>query len=309
LSLKSRLNDKPVIYEIVPPRRDTSRFNTELRGVERVLIESRIDAINIPELISRREERGDVRYSPGTIPPEEYAMMIKDYKEPMVNIVAPRLPREEFIRRAQKVLHQYNIPNLVVVGRERDQDAMPGPGVVEALGLLRAERRGQMTFGGICIFDRVSRASPEYGGGKSRLDEAKRVWIKADAGCDFVTSQITFDPVPAISFLSRYQELCERTGRRPLTVIISLATIPSPRILSLIEGLDVTLPPRQKRRLVNSEKMAEVSLEIATEVFSRIIAEVEKQGVEVPLGLQIEQVGLNNDGLSLALLDRLYPLL
>jgi 5,10-methylenetetrahydrofolate reductase len=309
LSLKSRLNDWPVIYEIVPPRRDTSRFNTELRGVERVLNESRIDAVNVPELMSRREERGGVTYSSGTIPPEEYAMMIRDYKEPMVNIVAPRLPREEFLRRAQKVLHQYGIPNLVVVGRERHGDTMPGPGVVEALGLLRGERRGQSTFGGICIFDRVSRASSEYGGGKARLDEARRVWVKADAGCDLVTSQITFDPMPAVSFLRRYQELCQETDRRPLTVFISLATIPSTRILSLIEGLDVAIPPKLKRRLLSSEKIAKESLEIATGVFTGVVAEVERQGLRVPLGLQIEQVGVNNDELSLALLDRLYPLL
>ena len=104
MALKDSLRNRPVIYEIVPPRRDPSRFQSELRGVEEVLNDPRISAVNVPELTKRREEKGQVDYSPVTIPPEEYALMIKEHKEPIVNVVAPRMERDEFLSRARRIL-------------------------------------------------------------------------------------------------------------------------------------------------------------------------------------------------------------
>jgi 5,10-methylenetetrahydrofolate reductase len=306
LSLKAGLKQRPVIYEIVPPRRDTSRFSTELRGVEEVLNDSRIAAINVPELINRKEENGLTVYAPATIPPEEYAMMIKEYKESIVNIIAPRLVKEEFVRRAHKVLGEYGIPNMVLVGRERTGDVLPGPSVTDALRLIADEKGDGVALGGICIFNRESRSeeSPTVG---PNLAEPRRVWLKAEAGCDFVTSQITFDPEPASRFLRAYQGLCVETGRDPVTVFVSLATVPSPSILSLLESLDVVIPAGVRKRIVESGDLGKESVKVATEVFQQIIAEAEHDGVKVPLGLQIEQVGVNSGDLSLQLLDSTYP--
>lgn len=309
MAFKDSLRNRPVIYEIVPPRRDTSRFHTELHGVEDVLHDRRIAAINVPELINRREQGGRVHYSPATIPPEEYAIMIREYKEAIVNIIAPRLEKGDFLRRARKVLHDYRIPNLVLVGRERHDDLLPGPGVVQGLKLLEPEKRDHVALGGICIFNRESSATNEYPSGSSELTEDRRVWLKAEAGCDFVTSQITFDPKTAVNFLSSYQELCESTGRNPLTVFISLTTVPSPSILSLLDGLDVVIPPRVRRRLLGRSDMGRESLRISTEVFQEIVGQVDRMGIDVPIGLQIEQVGVHSDDLSLRLLDSAYPTL
>jgi len=269
--------------------------------------DSRISAINIPELINRKEERGRPHYSPATIPPEEYAMMIKEYKEPIVNMITPRLPRDEFLRRARKVLHEYRIPNLVLVGRERHEDSLPGPGVLEALGLLRSEVTDHIALGGICIFNRRSLVPGEFGGKGSGLGEPERVWSKAKAGCEFVTSQIAFDPKPALNFLTAYQKLCEKRGTSPLTVFVSLATVPSPTILSLIESLDVVVPAKVRMRLLGSSRMGKESVKVVAEILEFIVARAEEDDFQVPLGLQIEQLGVNNDELSLELLDRVYP--
>jgi len=309
LSLKASLGNRPVIYEIVPPRRDTSRFNTELRGVEDVLHDSRIAAINIPELTNRTEQNGGVVYSPTTIPPEEYALMIKELKEGIVNIVAPRLEKGEFLRRAHRVLHEYRIPNLVVVGKERSEDVLPGPSVLEALGLLGKEKGDHVCLGGIAIFGRESPAADGYGSGSSALTEPRRVWYKGKAGCDFVTSQIAFDARPVVRFLSSYQTICEETGTDPLTVFVSLTTMPSQSILSLLEGLDVVIPSAVRKRLVTGGDMGKESLRIATEVFQEVVGEADKAGTNVPLGLQIEQIGVNNDSLSLNLLDNTFSIL
>ena len=309
MSLRALLKKRPIIYEIVPPRRDTSRYHTELKGVEEVLNDSRIAAINVPELINRRETRGRAVYSPSTIPPEQNALMIKDYKESIVNIVTPRLEKEEFLARARRILHDYQIPNVVLVGKERHEDVLPGPGVLEALRLLDRVRGDSAAVGGICIFNRQSETAPDYGEGKTSLSEDKRVWFKAEAGCDFVTSQITFDPSPVLQFLTSYHGLCERSGKKPLTVFISLATIPTLGILSLLERLDVVIPPRVRTRLVHGADMAKRSVEIGREVFQEIVSAVERRRLEVPLGLQIEQVGVHSDRLSLELLDEVAPIL
>ncbi|MDG7010810.1 MAG: hypothetical protein JRN57_01695 [Nitrososphaerota archaeon] len=308
MALKEKLRDGPVLYEIVPPRKDTSRYQSELRGVEEVLHDPRIDAVNVPEL-TKREEGGRVRYSPVTIPPEEYALMIKEYKEPVVNMIAPRLPMEAFLHRARKVLDDYGFQNLVLVGKEKSGDVLPGPGVLEALGALRPVKGAGVALGGICIFDRRSVDTGEYGEENGRLDEARRVWAKAKAGCDFVTAQIAFDPGPALDFLTSYKVLCDAKGTEPVTIFVSLATIPSPSILSLIESLDVVVPPSMKRALGGGAQMGRRSVELSAEVFREVVAGVESRRLDVPLGLQVEQVGVNSGGLALELLDRVHPML
>ncbi len=305
MSLKTSLKDGPLIYEIVPPRRDTSRFNTELRGVENVLTDRRIDAINIPELMTRRKDGDGVRYSPTTIPPEEYALLIRDHKEPIVDIIAPRLGREQLLARTRKILGDYGIRNLVIVGKERHEDPLSGPSVLEALSLINAERAEDLALGGICIFGREVAASADYGV-HSRLTEARRVWAKAGAGCDFVTSQICFDAEPALRFLAAYGRLCEKTGAEPLTVFVSLATVPSASIMALIESLDVAIPPKVKKRILSADRMGQESLKVAGEIFQRIVSESERRRDGVPLGLQVEQVGINSGELSLELLDGVY---
>ncbi len=309
MSLKSSLKSRPIIYEIVPPRRDSSRFNTELRGVEQVLEDRRIDAINIPELMARRKTGGQVHYSPTTIPPEEYALMIKEYKEPIVNLIAPRLAKHQLLERVRKIVEAYGVRNLVLVGKEKHGDVLPGPSVTEALGSVASQSPKEVALGGICIFNRDSSTAADYGVTTPRLSEARRIWAKAEAGCDFVTSQINFDSGPALWFLSAYRKICDETGSEPITVFVSLTTVPTPSILSLVEGLDVVVPPRVKKRILNGKEMGAESIEVAAEVFQEIASESERRGDEIPLGLQVEQVGVNNDELSLELLDRVYPIL
>jgi hypothetical protein len=307
LTLKATLLSRPVIYEIVPPRRDVSRFSTELRGVDEVLEESRIAAINIPELIKRRSDRGGVVYSPATIPPEDYAMMIRDRKEPVVNLIAPRMDSDSLLRRVRKILDDYKIHNLILVGRERREDRLPGPDVVEALRMV-SKIKGDAALGGICIFSRESKGKGE--GGKVRfMPEAERVWLKARAGCDFVTSQICFEAGPVVSFLAAYQELCEKTKADPITIFVSFTTVPSKSILALLGSLDVDVPDAIVKRLLQSSEMGKDSVRVAIDVFRQILSGAERKGIKVPLGLQIEQVGVNNGDLSLRLLDGAYPLL
>ena len=306
MSLKRVLGDKPVIYEIVPPRSNPSRFGTELRGIEDVMHDRRINAINVPELINRRESDGHVHYSPATIPPEEYALLVRDHKESIVNFIAPRMTRDAFQNRVHRVLGDYGIKDLVLVGKERHEDVLPGPSVLEALDLVQEEKDDDVALGGICIFTRRAKRERDYPGYATHLDEHRRIWVKASRGCDFVTSQINFDASAAVDCVVSYQDLCEKTGDTPLTVFLSIAAVPTPSILSLLEGLDVVIPPRIRKKLLQSDDIGAESLKVASEVFAEMVESLEDKHVRVPIGLQIEQIGVKSEVLALELLDRVY---
>ena len=317
MSFREMLSSRPVLYEVVPPKLGSpdSEIQRRIELLEGVLHDRRVDAINVPELLERREADGRVSYIPITIAPEEYASLIGGSKEKVVNIVSPRLAPEEFTRRVRN-LESYGIRNLVVVGKARKSDTLPGPSVIEALDLvtlMNKERSGKKTgilLGGICIFDRNRKTSHGYGTTSKELNEYERVAIKARHGCRFVTSQINFDSKPPLEFLAKYAALCQRTKERPITIFISLSTVKTPGILSLLTGLGVRIPNAVKKRLQEDpNNMGRISVDASTEVFSEIVESMKSNDIDIPIGLHIEQVGIGSVDLSLELLDRTYPLL
>ncbi|MDA4126967.1 MAG: hypothetical protein OK452_07170, partial [Thaumarchaeota archaeon] len=224
---------------------------------------------------------------------------------PIVNLIAPRLARDVFQKRVHKILKEYGIKGLVLVGKERHNDVLPGPSVVEALDLVGDEKENDVVLGGICIFTRKTKGGEDYGYA-SNLEEPRRMWIKASRGCDFVTSQINFDASDAVDCLSSYQDLCDKTGTIPMTVFLSIAAVPSQSILSLLERLDVVLPPRVSKRILQADDMGRESVKVATEVFREMLGSLERRHISVPVGMQVEQIGVRSEQLTMELLDNLY---
>lgn len=109
-------------------------------------------------------------------------------------------------------------------------------------------------------------------------------------------------------FLDSYQGLCDKFRREPVTVVISLTTVPSPGILRLLEELDVVVPTKITKRLVASPDMGRESVEVAKWVLHEILAGVDDAGLSVPPGLQLDQVGINSAGLSVQLLDKVHSM-
>ncbi len=214
-------------------------------------------------------------------------------------------------------LRQNGIRNLVLVGKARRSDLMPGPSVVEALDLVSLMNLGyrgaemEMLPGGICIFNRDRKTDHGYETQSEELNEYQRVAIKARHGCRFVTGQISFDSRAPIDFFTGYKAHCEKSGERPISVFVSLSTIKSEGILSLFtERLEVYVPEETTKKLLRDlDRMGELSLEISPEVFSEIVESIKSNRIDVPVGLHIEQVGKNSADLSLELLDRTYPIL
>lgn len=278
-----------------------------------VLSDRRIDAINIPDLIERSVNRGKVNYNDYAMKPEQYADLLKRYgKEIIINAISPRMHKEEFVDRILTA-YENGIKNYIVVGKERSTDVLPGYSVPDAIKRLSRELNGfdDTSIGGICIFHREHRGAAEYNPHRKYLDEYERVSIKARNGCKFVTSQIVYDAPTAIRFLERYNTYCGSKNEKPLTVLISLAPISSPTLLNLlIEKLDVYIPKNAVKDLLKDpDRIGEKSIEISKSILYKIVSYVRENGINVPLGLQIEQIGLKNYGLALKLLDKTYEVI
>jgi 5,10-methylenetetrahydrofolate reductase len=132
------------------------------------------------------------------------------------------------------------------------------------------------------------------------------MWVKASRGCDFVTSQINFDAKAAVNCIASYQDLCDKTGVVPMTVFLSFAAVATRGILSLLERLDVVLPPKLRKRLIVADDFGQESVKIATEVCLEMLESLESEHIKVPIGLQVDQLGVKSERLTLELLDNVY---
>ncbi len=320
MTLNETLLERPILYEVVPPKLTATKavIAKKLELLESVLYDTRINAINVPELVERNENDHLV-YVPNTVLPDEYASIIRDRgKEAVVNIVAPRLTINEFQDRVYKLWSYYKIGNLVLVGKERSTDVLPGPSVTQALDLVSQMNGGRVSYaertnflvGGISIFHRNKKKNHGYETASEDLDEHERIAIKARHGCRFVTSQIIFDPSHAIDFLTKYNNYCETRKVKPLTVFVSLSTVASPSILSLLtDKLEVYMPDELKKKLHdNQDRMEKLSVDASEQIFSDVAETKKSKGIKIPIGLHIEQVGVNSTDLSMELLDRVYPI-
>ncbi|HLC59709.1 MAG TPA: hypothetical protein VJH34_04255 [archaeon] len=317
MSLEKKLYNHPILYEVVPPKLDLSLsdFRNKLNLLKSVLDECKIDAFNVPEIIDRREIGGRVLYEQSRLAPEEYASLIAlQDREVIVNIVAPRLPKDIFIRRVENIVNS-GIYNIVVVGKEKNIDNFPGPNVVEALDIISSMNKSseKIVPGGITMFQRNYKENHGYAVNGS-LNEYQRIAIKAKHGCRFVTSQIIFDSKDASDFFSKYKDYHIATSEDPITVFISLSTIASEKVLDLMGYLGVYISDDFRKELkANYSKMGELSVEHSVKVLGEIIDSMREKGSHkyIPIGLQIEQVGSNGKStdLSLELLDRTYGII
>ncbi len=311
MSLADILRKKPVIYEVVPPRisQQNRAEESKLKGLEGVLADKRISAVNIPELIAREENEGNINYRSLNVAPEEYAKSLSHTgKEIIVNIISPRMQKDDFMHRVDTAFAGYGIKNLIVVGKERGTDKMPGYNVLEAMSSISSAYNGNgPLLGGICIFDRATSANRDYTTSKGRMREYERIAQKARNGCRFVTSQIVYDAGPVKNFLSEYNDYCEKTGDEPITVFISMAPISSENMLCLMrDRLDVHIPVKTQKRLLASEDIGAESIDTSKMILRDIMDYHKQEGIRVPLGLQIEQIGINNAYLAKQLLDSTY---
>lgn len=253
-----------------------SRFAERINGVD-------IDAINIPEVRDERRRTHTTRTFPylPTTPPREYARLLAALtrKEPIINQVVVHYQRESYVAWLRETWGEYGIRNLVLVGGDSSRTVYPGPSVLEAAALIKRSSF-EYLLGGITIPERH----------KHRGDEVTRNLQKIEAGLQFFTSQVIYDPDATVGLVDAYARECERRNVAPARVFLSFAPFSTEQGAGFLRWLGVTIPSHTLSTVLRSSRSAQASAAICTENLRRILDAARARNWQVPLGINVENV-------------------
>lgn len=310
MGLRERLDadDGPLtLYEVIPPAKSVPEETVEdttyfLRGL---LAEQHVDAINIPEV---RSEEGNGRRVAGymeKLDPRRYGQMLRtalgDETEVIVNHVGVHEPPKEQEAWMMETLDGFGYRDLVVVGGESSDVDYPGlhPPQLADLAWQVASDLGvddEVALGGITL--------------PARAGEVERVLAKQDHGIRFFTSQVIFEAEPTKALLRDYAKACADRDVEPATFFLSFAPVTGKKDAEFLRWLGVEIPPAAEAWiLAPSGRTLQRSVRVAEHVLREVLTYVDRRGIDVPVGLNVEHVMRYNFEASEVLLDQLTSLM
>jgi 5,10-methylenetetrahydrofolate reductase len=289
------------VLEAVPPElhRGEAAVDAVVEKVARVQAARRIDTVNIPEIHEEpsRSDQGERRqpFAP-RLAPRDLARILHDRLgvECMINhVVVHHQSEQALMDWANETWEVYGIRRFVLVGGGRHSVAYPGPGVSRANELLRgASRIAGLEIGNICI--------------PSRTGEAARIAAKVDAGADFFTTQILYEPE---SFMAMLDALAARE-RLPGAMLLAFCPIRSVRNLRFLLWLGVSVSDSLFEWLTAEEAaVLDRSLAQIHRAWARIVAHQAGHGRTRPaLDVNLAPIGPIPPAVTVALADTLATL-
>lgn len=279
--LAEALLSSPLFFEPVPPpaRMPAARRDERVEAVARLLRSvPRLDALDVPELADENHE-GKPRYRSGDIRPFARLLQERVGREAIVNkVVAYVDPASELGRWAETTANQ-QLRHVVLVGGASRYIPYPGPSVAEANRICRP------------IFERVGGrigniAIPQ------REGEPHRMLQKTRVGASFFTTQILFDSDQVVEMIRRYDLLCRQAATPPAAVLLSFAPLADEQDVEFVRWLGADLPEAAERAILEGEdpEAERRSEERALEVWATVARAAEESGLEVPLGVNVEQI-------------------
>jgi 5,10-methylenetetrahydrofolate reductase len=275
------LKGRPLFFEPVPPaaRASATRLDTQFAATAELLRSvGRADAVNVPELVDENHD-GRPYYRSGDV--RGFAVRLGEAAgvEPVVNKVVAHLASPEALRGWTEETIARGVRSVVFVGGSSRYIPYPGPPVAEA--------------------DRLCRPTLEDAGGvigniaiPQRTGEAHRMLAKTRAGARFFTTQIVFDPTATSRLVAEYDVLCRQAGLPPAAVLVSVAPLADETDAEFVRWLGADIPDATERAILNGEdgKAADRSVERAVSLWEAIERSGREASVEVPLGVNVEQL-------------------
>ena len=295
---KIRKAKRPVVvYEILPPREKDGTLHSYAEKISSLLSQTHIDAINIPE-VHDEEERG-IRPVKNLERAEarEFGKLLQDNVgiEVIVNRVTVRQDLDYQTNWNKETFYDSDIENLILVGREKNDTKYIGPSVNEISEYITRDLntgKFDVFCGGITI--------------PSRKMESERLLRKGSNGIEFFTSQVLYDSTKTKKMLKYYHEVCKKNNVLPRRILLSFAPVSSEDNINFLKWLGVEIPQRTEKRLKqDNDKMSKESLIIASEILNDILANNEKLGITVPIGLNVEHIMSYNFQSSINMLQEL----
>ncbi len=286
----------PLLFEPLPPSKGASpeqldehidELSATLSGLPGV------DAINIPQIVGGAFETVDAR---------DHALAIQSRTgiENLVNTIVAHVPEADLPDHLDEI-HRTGIQHTVLVGGESSKIEYPGPSVKRANEISNGlPGRHERTIGNICI---PSRRRPGS-------DEPDRMVAKTVAGADLFTSQIVLEPVTFRRLVRDYERACALAGVPPATIFLGLAPVTEPRDLKLLAHLGVEIPPHIERDLLwDKDQIRQRSLEANLGILRNVLDTIRLENIQVPIGLNVEQVSQHNWDASIELTSECCQLL
>jgi len=305
-SFSSSLKRKPLIFTALPLRDnrtgDSSHDEKILSNLESRKKDlagelrnfHRLNAVSVPELVEENHE-GKPRYN--SIYTRAFSRGTADLigKDAIINKVVVHMETYERFVEWMTETYALGLKNMIFVGGNTRHHRFPGPSVSEANLIARhlnsLNRFEDITIGNICL--------PE------RREEAKRMLFKTISGAQFFTTQILFDSSQMISLLQEYDRLCRIADVTPSTVLLSFAPLRSTADLNLLDFLGVELPDKPRNYILESGDPSDSpkrSVINALRVYLDVIEASGRERLEVPLGVNIEQLTRSNFKTSMLML-------
>ena len=295
---KVRKSKRPVVvYEILPPREKDGTLNSYAEKISSLLSQTHIDAINIPEVHDeggrgerpvKNLERAEAR---------EFGRLLQDNVgiEAIVNRVTVHDEIKQQKEWIKQTFYDYDIENLILVGGESSKIKYLGPSVNQTSEFITRDlNTGRFDFfcGGIAI--------------PSRKIESERLLRKGSNGIEFFTTQVLYDSDKIKKLLKHYDSICKENRVLPRRILLSFAPVSSIKNIEFLKWLGVEIPDSTEKDLINKEtEITQESLKIATNILKEILANNEKLGVTVPIGLNVEHIMSYNFQYSINMLQEL----
>jgi 5,10-methylenetetrahydrofolate reductase len=286
-SFPEALARRPLLFEPVPPSARSSPNHAEAMAVELVRLlrgVPRLDAIDVPELIDENHD-GRPYYRSGDT--RGFAKRIADEidRDVAVNKVVAHLPSADAVTAWVRETTQRGIRNMVLVGGSSRYIPYPGPSVIDA--------------------DRISHDEVVAAGGllgniaiPQRTGEAHRMLTKTRAGAQFFTTQIVFDSESVLRMLREYDLLCRQSGLAPAAVVLSVAPIADEGDAEFVRWLGADIPEAAERTILGGDEpqASQRSIDRALTVFREVRDGSARAGVEVSVGINVEQISQRHLG-------------
>ncbi len=140
-------------------------------------------------------------------------------------------------------------------------------------------------------------------------DEDQRMLDKIKSGVSYFVTQCVFNEDYSMQMLEALAQSCAKNGEQAPTVIFTLSTCGSTKILGFLEWLGIHIKEEHKARLLKSENILEDSIDLCVEI-ADILSNycIEKN---IPFGFNIESVAIKKEEIeaSITLLQQVNQML
>jgi 5,10-methylenetetrahydrofolate reductase len=280
-ALRDALRDVPLFFEPVPPtgRAPPARAAAAVDAIaDLVAAVPRIDALDVPELVDENHEGLPLYRSAD---PRTFARALAERtgREAVVNKVVAHLASPSEVERWARETIASGLRHVVLVGGTSRYIPYPGPAVSEA--------------------DRICRPLLESVGGlvgniaiPQREGEAHRMLAKTRAGAAFFTTQIVFDADATFRMVQQYDRLCRQASLPAAPLLLSFAPLVDEQDAEFVRWLGADVPEAAEHAILEGDEGGAVERTVARalEVWASVRDRVRRESVEVPLGVNVEQI-------------------